>query len=252
MRTVSKAQVIECLKSLNISQGDGLLVHSAVQYLGQPKGGVGMYFEAIQKAIGAEGTLVVPTFNFDFAEVKRYDPQKTPSKGMGVFSEFVRQHPDALRSLHPMQSLAAIGPYANDLVSRDTPSAFEPGSAFDRLLDLDFKLLLLGADVSAVSIFHISEYRHEVPYRYWKDFTGQVRTSNGLEKRTYRMFVRDLEINPRLTAGPVQALLQQRGQWASIELNYGYIVACQLVDFVAAVDHFLSRDPWSLVTNPPQ
>ena len=31
------------LQDLGIQPGDGLLVHSAVQFLGQPEGGVGMY-----------------------------------------------------------------------------------------------------------------------------------------------------------------------------------------------------------------
>ena len=150
-----------------------------------------------------------------------------------------------------MQSLAVLGRYAEDLAIRDTLSAFDPGSAFERMVELDFKLLLLGADVRATSVFHYSEQRFNVPYRYWKDFHGLVQTKNGWEERTYRMFVRDLELNPQLTADPVQKLLIERNQWHSIVLNYGKIASCSLKDFIAAVDHFLSVDPWSLVTNRP-
>ena len=123
---------------------------------------------------------------------------------MGVFSEFIRQVlPGARRTPHPMQSLAVLGHYATDLTNRDTLSAFDPGSAFERMLELDFKLLLLGADARAVSMFHYCEQRAKVPYRYWKDFTGEVITSTGWQTRTYRMFVRDLEIKPQLTLDPV-------------------------------------------------
>ena len=256
MREVTKNTIIQALVELGIEPGDGLLVHSAIQFLGRPLGGAGMYLDAIQAVISPaaaagssldRGTLAVPTFNFSFARGERYDPQMTPSQGMGAFSEYVRQRPEALRTTHPMQSLAVIGRYAEDLAQRDMPSAFDPGSAFERIVELDFKLLLLGAHISAASIFHLSEYRCRVPYRYWKDFQGQIKTPEGWQTRTYRMYVRDLDIQPELTANPVQELLEARGQWRSRALNYGQIAACRLQDFVSAVDHFLTADPWSLV-----
>lgn len=249
MQEVSKTKVLECLTSLGIQPGDGLLVHSAVQFLGKPVGGPGMYLEAIQQAIGPQGTIAVPAFNFGFAKGEPFDPQNTPSQGMGVFSEYVRQHPQARRTAHPMQSLAVIGRWRDDLVDRDTPSAFEPGSAFERILDLNFKLLLLGANDEATSMFHISEQRAKVPYRYWKDFEGDYLTAHGWVRRTYRMFARLQEPVPQLTVEPVVALLKQRQQWREAPLNYGRMACCRVRDFVAAVDHYLLQDPWSLVVN---
>jgi aminoglycoside 3-N-acetyltransferase len=273
MQEVSKEQLSAALKALGLEPGDGLLVHSAVQFLGRPVGGIGMYLEALREVTNCElgvrnyesgisaessnsaipdsqpstGTLAVPTFNFAFARGEPYDPLGTPSQGMGAFSEFVRQLPRAQRTTHPMQSLAVIGRYADDLAGRDTPSAFDPGSAFERLLALDFKLLLLGAGVQAVSMVHYSEQRANVPYRYWKDFTGQVKTPGGWQTRTYRMFVRDLEIDPQLDLRPIQVSLQRRGQWRSASINYGQVAVCRLSDFVAAADELLSQDVWCLV-----
>jgi aminoglycoside 3-N-acetyltransferase len=145
-----------------------------------------------------------------------------------------------------------LGHYAADLAGRDTLSAFDPGSAFERMLELDFKLLLLGADSRATSMFHYCEQRANVPYRYWKDFTGPVRTAAGWQTRTYRMFVRDLELNPQLTLDPVVADLQARGEWSSASLNYGQITVCRLADFVLAAGRCLAEDPWSLVMNRPE
>ena len=85
-----------------------------------------------------------------------------------------------------MQSIAIVGYYADDLALRDTSSAFDPESAFERMLELDFKLLLLGADASATSMFHYSEQRAAVPYRYWERFPREVKTPAGWEKRTYQ------------------------------------------------------------------
>ena len=180
-----------------------MLIHSAVQFLGKPIGGLQMYLDAIFEVIGPEGKVIVPTFNFGFADGEPYHPAETPAKGMGAFSEFIRQLPEARRTSHPLQSIAVIGRWSTDLADRDPLSAFGPGSAFERMLDLDFKLLLLGADARAISMFHYCEQRLEVPSRYWKDFTGPVYSSNGWEMRTYKMYVRDLGLNPQLTLDPV-------------------------------------------------
>ena len=105
MREVTYEQVMACLKAIGVMQGDGLLIHSAVQFLGRPVGGIGLYLQAIQTAIGPQGTLVVPTFNFGFAHGEPYDPLVTPSKDMGVFSEYIRQQPDAKRSRQDRKSV---------------------------------------------------------------------------------------------------------------------------------------------------
>lgn len=252
MQEIDQEQVQTSLRALGITSGDGLLVHSAVQFLGKPVGGIGMYLDALMEVIGPQGTLAVPAFNFGFAQGEAYDPKSTPSAGMGAFSEFVRQNPLSLRTTHPMQSLAIIGQHAADLAHRDTPSAFDPGSAFERMLHLDFKLLLLGADERAVSILHYSEQRFQVPYRYWKEFTGKVRRAGQWEDATYRMYVRDLELNPQLTLAPVRQEMEKQGTWKSTKVNYGLISACWLKDFVSTVDQFLSSDPWALVTNLPE
>ena len=261
MLQVTLEQAKAALQAIGIIPGDGVLVHSAIQYLGQPQGGVAMYYAALCQALNIQigmnpaspsgGTLAVPVFNFAFARGEPYDPLTTPSAGMGAFSEYVRQRPEARRTPHPMQSLAVVGSYAADLASRDTPSAFDAGSAYARMLELDFKLLLLGADIQAVSMLHYCEQRADVPYRYWKEFTGPYFTPDGWEQRMYRMFVRDLQLDPKIELYPVQHTLQELGKWHSTSLNYGQVACCRLVDFVAEVDRCLKKDAWRLVTNRP-
>jgi aminoglycoside N3'-acetyltransferase len=249
---LTRPQLDAALLDVGVQSGDGLLVHSAVQFLGRPKGGLQLYLDAILAAIGSGGTLAVPTFPFTFNRGLDFDPATTPSKDMGVFSEFVRQQPAALRTPHPMQCLAVIGAAAGDLTDRDTPGAYDDGSAFDRMLELGFKLLLLGADIQAASMVHYSEQRAAVPYRYWKDFTGRVKSVGEWQTRTYCMFVRDLELNPQLRLAPIQATLEARGLWRSVPLNLGFVSCCKLADFVAATDALLAADPWALVANRPE
>jgi aminoglycoside N3'-acetyltransferase len=250
--TLTRAQLDEALRAVGVQAGDGLLVHSALQFLGKPEGGLQMYLDALLSAIGPSGTLAVPTFPFTFNRGLDFDPATTPSKDMGVFSEYVRTTDAAVRTKHPMQCLAVIGAAAQELAGRDTAGAYDPGSAFERMLELDFKLLLLGADIQAASMVHYSEQRAQVPYRYWKDFSGRVKAGDAWETRTYRMFVRDLELDPQLKLAPIQAALERKGQWRSVALNMGKVTSCTLADFVAATDELLAKDAWALVGNKPE
>ena len=151
-----------------------------------------------------------------------------------------------------MQSISVIGRDRDELVALDTPCAFDYGSAFERMLELDFKLLLLGADIQAASMVHYSEQRASVPYRHWKDFDGTVIIDNVPEKRAYRMFVRDSQINPELELLPIERKLRERGQWSEAALNYGKIAIFSLKDFVAVTDDLLQGDAWILIKNRPE
>lgn len=255
--TVTYDQIVALLTALGLRPGDGVMVHAALQFLGQPEGGVEMYRRALSAALGLpeQGTLVVPTFNFAFARGEPFDQDTTPSVDMGTLAEHVRTDPAACRTPHALQSIAAIGKHAGDLAARDTACAFDPGSAFDRMHELDFKLLLLGAGVQFTSLIHYCEQRVGVPYRFWKEFSGQVRLSYPVKyegPRVYKMYARDLTVDPQVSSVPVQKELERRGQWASRTLNFGNVAVCRFSDFVRAAEDLLRADPWALVRNRPE
>ena len=88
MQTVTFEQLLAAIQAVGVNTGDGLLVHSALQYFGRPVGGVGIYYQVLCQALGInaaqgpdslQGTLAVPAFNFAFARGEPYDPRTTPS-----------------------------------------------------------------------------------------------------------------------------------------------------------------------------
>lgn len=237
------------LRQVGVSQGDGLLIHSSIQMLGKPTCGVPAYVSVIQKLTTDTGTLVVPAFTLDYPRIREFDRQRTPSKGMGDLSEYVRQLPETLRTSHPLQSVAVLGYHAEDLSVRDTLSAFESGSVFARMLELDFKLLLLGAGIQAASMVHYCEAAARVPYRKWVDFPGRIMENGQWIQKTYKMYARILEIDPQLQLEPIQLELVRLGAWQEVPLNYGKIACCKLADFVNACMSLLEKDPWILVSN---
>lgn len=252
MLKITKEKVKSAFSSINIERGDGVMVHSELPVLGIIDGGLDVYYDAIMETIGEEGTLVVPTFNFSFARGVPFDQESTPSENMGVFSEYVRVCKKSFRSQHPMQSVCAVGKYAVDIAERDTSSAFDKHSSFDRMVELNFKLLFLGASIKSSSLIHYCEQRNNVPYRYWKRFEGEIRKIGvPVHKKQYDMFVRNMHIDPIVDPSPVESALKSSGLWNSVDVNYGKISCCRMKDFVNAANALLEQDKWALVTNKP-
>ena len=252
MKSYSLEQLRACLSEVGVRTGDLVMVHSSLLALGRLEdctmGDVpAAVADGLLDCLGPEGTLVAPAFNFGFCRGEPFDRQNTPSDKMGLLSEHIRRLPGARRSTHPMQSVAAMGPLAEDICGSDTPSAFDRGGAFDRLIELDCRLLLLGASLQAASVIHHAEQHVGVPYRYWKDFTGEFIDGGRRETRTYRMYVRDLDLDPKLVMTAIEEELNAMGRLRRISLGSGRVRSCTFRDLLAAACECLRRDPTCLV-----
>lgn len=252
MRSFSTDDLRAVLCSTGIAPGSLVFVHSALFRVGTlektpTKQMPARLYDELSDYLGPEGTVVVPTFNFGFCRGETFDRQHTPSQGMGAFSEYVRQRDDSLRSPHPMQSIAAVGPAARPLVERDTPGAYDDDSSFDALLDRNAHVLMLGCGINAVSLVHWAEQRVGVPYRFWKEFSGRYRDGDLIERRTYRMYARDLDLDPEVSVHPVGRRLRRRGELRRFRLGAGSVEVCGARDFVAAAIQLLRRDPRALI-----
>ena len=194
--TYSEFDIVETLHALGIRLGDTVFLHSALRSLGHFEARTDItnsyaaIYSAFHSALGSAGTLVVPTFNFDFCHGAEFN-RDTPSKDMGKLSEYIRQRPEAMRSDHPFQSVAAIGPKAKEITEAKGRTAFGAGSPFEKMLDLNTKIVFFGIGF-VVTFVHIAEERADVDYRFWKTFTG---TANG-EKRSVDFFARRIEDKP--------------------------------------------------------
>ena len=61
---LTSKELKKALTAVGIQEGDGLLVHSALQFLGKPEGAEAMYLQVLLDMLGPDGTIAVPTFNF--------------------------------------------------------------------------------------------------------------------------------------------------------------------------------------------
>src|SRR5574342_1435289 len=117
---ITKQFLMDEFRLLGMSWGDTVFVHSAYSSLGRAPGGVEggpqTVIDAILEVIGPGGTLIMPTFNYDFLKGVVWDIRTSPSQ-MGILTELVRQDPRARRMFHPIYSMAAIGKYAGELAA---------------------------------------------------------------------------------------------------------------------------------------
>ena len=254
MRNFDVSRLRTVLSCAGIDSGDLVFVHSALFSLGRIEGASiqqipQVLYETLCDVVGPRGTVAVPAFNFDFCSGETFDRQHTPSEGMGAFSEYLRQHPEALRSPHPMQSMAAVGDRARDLTDRDTPGAFDDDGSFDALIEYGARVLMIGCDINAVSLIHWAEQRAAVPYRFWKEFSGRYRDADRIERRTYRMHARDLRRDPEVRVYPVGQILRRRGELRRFRLGSGAVESCRARDFASAALRLLHRDPNALIAH---
>jgi aminoglycoside 3-N-acetyltransferase len=189
---VTTFSLIADFKALGIQPGSVLLVHSAMSQLGWVCGGPVAVVLALEEVLGDQGTLVMPTHcgdNSDPAawsnppvppewfEIIRqhtppYDPNLTPTRGMGRIVETFRTQPGTLRSAHPQLSFAARGPLASHITADHFPEVeMGEGSPLQKIYALDGWVLLLGVGHGNNTSLHLAEYR--------ADYTTKQPNTNG-------------------------------------------------------------------------
>lgn len=183
---------------------------------------------AFQKAVGEEGTILIPTFSFEFSNKKHYDILKT--KGItGALGNLALQRVDFKRTKHPMHSFMVWGKDKELLTSMDNKNSFGIDSPFGYCIRNHVKQVVLGTDyVHAVTFIHYAEATCNVPYRFIKSFTGEYVTETGeTEIRTYDYMARKLEIEPKEVFNKMGKLLEAEGASRKIGIED---LECYLVD----------------------
>ncbi len=233
-------------RNSGIDEGDTILIHSSIKRTLQDITKKGTPFNADDllqsfiEAVGINGTLVFPLFNFNFKEEKFFDINKTVSN-MGLLTETARLHPKSERTGHPMYSFCAIGKESNKFKIIDNKSAYGKDSPFALLLKLNGKIAVLDLEENeSMTVYHHVEEMHDINYRYHKNFTGEYINREGiLSKRTYSIFVRDLDKNIKTNVNPGGELLWKIGLYKGDRpfVNSGLrtIDANKLYDFISNI-----------------
>lgn len=176
--TLLQSDITNGLKDLGLKPGCKVLVHSSLSSLCYVEGGADTVIAALLEAIGTAGTLIVPTLTGSEALSSQnpptFDPMHTPC-WTGRIPETLRKRRNALRSLHPTHSVAALGADAAAL-TRDHIDSITPCddlSPYGKLATLeDGYILLLGVTHEANTTFHHVEEIIGVDYHMQPGFAA--------------------------------------------------------------------------------
>jgi aminoglycoside 3-N-acetyltransferase len=227
-------EVTAQLRALGVGRGDVLQVHTSFRAIGAMENGPLGLIQALRTAIGAEGTLVMPTMT-DGESV--FDPKFTPSHEMGITAETFWRQPDVLRSTHPGASFAAAGPMASFICAPQPLSPpHGPDSPPGRVHALGGKVLLLGVTHSENTMLHVAEAIAGVPYSIEHpcvvEIDGVARTVMIAETdhccRRFQLMDRWLD----------ERELQRKGKVGNADARL-----CAARDLVAVAVEQLARDP---------
>jgi aminoglycoside N3'-acetyltransferase len=178
---LSAADLAEDLHRLGVAPGDALMVHASLRAVGKVEGGADGVIDALERAIGPDGTLLMilgAEIAYDFvnhlpeavrpallAGTPPFDTETAPVlPEVGTLAEVFRKRAATLVNDNPSGRFAARGHRAQELL-HDAPwhDYYGPGSVLDRFLRIGGRVLRLGASLDTTTVLHFAEYLADVP-----------------------------------------------------------------------------------------
>lgn len=190
-----------------LKKGDRVFISSDITALGEICMAHGDKFkpndllDSVIEIIGPEGTILLPTYNWDFCHGGTFDYNKTKGK-TGSLGNLALKRQDFKRTQHPIYSFAVWGKDQDYLCGLQNKSSFGEDSPFGYMSCCHVTNILIDVpfEHSFTFVHYLEqkkEHELEIHYRYHKDFTSLYRDKDGNEEmRTYSMFVRYLDLEP--------------------------------------------------------
>jgi aminoglycoside 3-N-acetyltransferase len=163
---IPQTELTAQIRDLGVTPGTVLLVHTSFSRVGPVENGPRGLIDALQAALGPDGTLVMPSMSDD--DDHPFDPRSTPCLGMGVVADTFWRAAGVLRSDSP-HAFAAIGPAAARITAAhpvEVPHGLN--SPVGRVYELDGQILMLGVGHDANTTIHLAEALAGVRYRRQK------------------------------------------------------------------------------------
>ena len=218
-------------KYMNLKSGDVIFINSDLRkvfcdmHVNRRKIDLNAFIDGLIDQVGPDGTIIFPTYNWDFCNGIAFDINKTPSK-TGSLGQYSLKRTDFRRTAHPIYSFSVYGRYQDLFCSMNNTESFGEDSPFAALKKLKCKNYMI--DVTLKGCFTYMHYAEQasgvVHYRYHKNFTADYTDSeNHTSKRTYSMFVRDLDLDVFNTVDPIEKDFIDDGAEDIIRINSSVI-----------------------------
>jgi len=246
--TVSFDELVLNFQKAGLTSGDVLLVHSSYKSFGGVEGGPQTVIDAIRSILTDEGTLIVPTFNYDFCDGKPFDIKKTPSK-MGIISELVRTDSNSKRTLDPVFSFAILGKYRDYVADLKSEHSFGSNSIFAKLRELDAKIMIIGLTYNeSMTFFHHIEETQGCDYRYFKEFKGTIINYDDVKQDgKIVLFVRDIERGVQNAVDKMGSIMEQEGIVKNTVIGESEIKIMNVNDVYKRTVEEMKKNPYILI-----
>lgn len=166
--------------------------------------------DALQDLVGKGGTLLFPTYNWNFCKGIPWNYNTTPGK-TGALSNVALKRQDFIRTKHPIYSFAVWGRDAEYLYNIDNTDSFGLESPFAYMHKHHGKNISIDT-TEFFTFIHYVEQCHNVDYRYIKNFESKYIVDDNEYIKTYSMYVRQLDPEVITTLGEVDnRLLFEKG-----------------------------------------
>jgi aminoglycoside 3-N-acetyltransferase len=248
---VTKRDIVSGLRSMGVHHGAILLVHSSLSSFGHVEGGAETVVDALLKAVGSQGTVLVPTLTgseaLNAANPPIFDPVSTAC-WTGRIPEVFRQRPQAVRSLHPTHSVAAIGARAVELTVEHEQSITPcgPDSPYGRLARAGGAILLLGVSHNSNTTFHLVEELVGVPYHIQPGFVPAQVVEHDQARTVHLMLHR---YGPARDFGRMEPLFCERGIQRDGQIGNARVRLVDARRMVALTSQALRQDPAILLAH---
>lgn len=179
-------------ESLGVKDGGVVFVHSSIERMNLTFSGMRL-LQILKEAVGPEGTLLFPCTHVagraeDYLRSGAiFDVRKSPTC-MGLLPELVRRSKGAARSLHPTNSVVAVGKHAADLVATHVLSVYpcDANSPYYKIVDYEGIIIGLGVGTERLSFVHCVEDilrdRFPLQTRTHQIFAAAVRDAEGMDR----------------------------------------------------------------------
>jgi len=187
---VEKEDIIKKLRELGIKEGNTLYVHSSMSSFGYVTGGQDTVIDSLLEIVGKEGNIIMPTFNYINSKEPRlnlFDPEKTPCE-TGKIAEAFRLRKSSKRSIHPLASVAAIGPMSAYLTAghENTKTPFAEDSPYGKMINDNTYILNLGTEHN--SFMHYIQEKVNFPNLFLNGlFRFRYKKNNKIEDSLFKI-----------------------------------------------------------------
>ena len=192
-------EIRQLLNNFDLNKGDTVMMVSDISniLLSYKKDGkifdVNLFLDLVLEHIGHEGTLLIPTYNYDFCNGITFDYLNTQPI-TGTLGKIALKRKDFKRTKNPIHSFVVGGKDKELLYNLKHQSSFGNDSPFKYLHEKNAKYFSIGLNFTNLGFTpaHYVEEKVGVSYRYIKNFSGYYIDENGLKNKVnYKFYVRD-------------------------------------------------------------